>query len=111
MTRDQQFAYLDLARKQLISWSCKQNVPLHRIEYVVGFGDDFSLATWLFFETDKQRDMADTANWPTELATLFIETLRSAGYAEEWVSKIRFLHDSHENVLRNYKGSYFYFLR
>ena len=111
MTRHQQFAYLDLARKQLVSWSNNRNVPLHCIEYVVGFGDDYCLSTWLFFETDKQRDMAETANWLTELTTLFIDTLRSVGYAEEWMSKIQFSHDSHENVIRNYKSSYFYRLR
>jgi hypothetical protein len=112
MTRCGQFAWIDSAKKDLLRWAEEQGIPLHQMEFVVPFVDtDFSLSAWFFFETDEQLQRSNASGWPERLSTRFTEVLATFGYPAAWLTKIGFFWDSHENVVRNYEGSYFYRLR
>ena len=112
MTRSDQFAYIDSAKKDLLEWAEEQGISLHRIEFVVPFVDtDFSLSAWFFFETDEQFGQSGATGWPERLSARFAEVLAALGYPAALLTKIGFVWDSHENVIRDYGGSYFYRLR
>ena len=112
MTREQQFAYIDLARKSFLPWATGRGIPLRRIEFVVPFVEtNFGLSVWFFYETDEQLGRSGVERWPDRLTGSFIGLLRTLGYAPDWLTQVVFTFDSHENVVQNYEGSYFYRLR
>lgn len=112
MTRAEQFGFIDAARKRLLKWVDAQRVPLVHVEFVVPFvEDDFSLAAWLFYDTDASAGIYGADGTTAALQDKFLTMLRELGYAEQWIAKVDFVADSHENVVRNYEGSYFYRLR
>lgn len=112
MTREEQYALIETAKESLMRWAGSQRIPVHRIEYVVPFVDtNFGLNAWFFYETDEQLQQAEGKGWSDRLSTALARLLRNLGYAPEWLLKIQFFFDSHENVVRHYEGSYFYRLR
>ncbi len=112
MTRGEQFAYIETARASLLLWAREQGIPLHGIEFVVPFvHTDFSVSIWCFYETHDQLQRSGAMQWSERLASHFTELLLGLGYAASWLPEARFYFDSHENVVRNYEGSYFYRLR
>jgi hypothetical protein len=112
MTRSDQLAYIESARTNLMAWAKGQDIPLHRMEFVVPFVDtNFGLSAWFFFETDAQLRRSGALGWPERLSARLTEVLATLGYPAPWLRKIGFYWDSHENVVRNYGGRYFYRLR
>lgn len=112
MTREEQFRLIETARERLLRWAHARGVPLVRVEFLVPFvADDFSLSTWLFYDTDARALARDSDGTTAALRHEFVTTLRALGYPERWAGEIRFCVDSHENVLRRYQGSYFYRMR
>lgn len=112
MTREEQFAFIASAKASVLASARRDGIPLHRIEFVVPFvDDDFGLWVWFFYETDDQLQSAVRTGWSEALKAELLRALRSTGYAEEWLDAVGFAFDSHENVLRDYEGSYFYRLR
>jgi hypothetical protein len=112
MTRDEQFAYIETAKGNVLAWAKKQGIPLVRVEYVFPFVDtNFGLSAWFFYETDDQLQRSEAMGWPDRLVSRLTEVLEGLGYPAGWLSKISGYFDSHENVVRNYEGSYFYRLR
>ena len=73
--------------------------------------DDFSLTTWLFYDTDASAAAREADGTTATVRREFLATLRELGYPERWAGDIDFCVDSHENVVRSYEGSYFYRLR
>src|SRR4029450_10696485 len=94
-----------------IRWAQVEGIPLHRIEHVVGFGNDMSLSVWLFYERDSQVTSCAQTGESERLSTRYRGALAGAGYPQDLLSAIGFLFDSHENVQAHYEGSYFYRLR
>jgi hypothetical protein len=112
MTRSDQFAYIEAARANLLRWAPEHGIPLHRIEFVVPSVDtDLGLSAWFFFETDEQLRRSKAMGWPQRLSTRFTEVVVGLGCPATWLPEIRFVLDSHENIIRNYEGSYIYRLR
>lgn len=112
MTRDEQFRFIETARERLISGAHARGIPLVRVEFLVPFvTDDFSLSTWLFYDTDANAAAREADGTTATLQDEFVAALRMLGYPERWAGEIDFRVDSHENVVRSYEGSYFYRLR
>jgi hypothetical protein len=112
MTRAEQFAYIGQAKGAVLAQTRQDGIPLHRLEFVVPFvPDDLSLSVWVFFETDDQLRRARREGWSDSVEINLIRALRSAGYPKEWLAMVEFAFDSHEHVVRDYDGSYFYRLR
>lgn len=112
MTRERQFAFIELARSEILAWAEARSMPLHQVEFVVPFVEtDFSLDVWLFYERNAQ--LADNEENGTSrlLTEKMLDALQGVGYDMNWLSKINFHFDSHENVEKNFEGSYFYRLR
>ena len=112
LTRDEQFTCVERARADVLRLARREGIPLHRIEFVIPFvPTDLGLGAWFFYETDDQLRRAEAAGWSAVLTAALTRALGSAGYAEEWLGEIGFTFDSHEHVVRDYEGSYFYRLR
>jgi hypothetical protein len=112
ITRVDQFKIIEGTRSQLIATAKAALIPLHNVEFVVPFvPTDFSLSAWLFFETDAQLKGSDAHRWTTWLKSELLKILHAHGYPERWLGEVGFAFDSHENVVKNFEGSYFYRLR
>ena len=112
MTRDFQFTAIEHARQRTLAWAKTEGIPLHTIEFVVPFvEDDFSLAVWLFFDADADLTSVQRDGRYATVEEKFSEALAAEEYPSEWLAHIAYYGDSHENVERNYEGSYFYRLR
>ena len=112
MTRDEQFRFIEVARERLMNAAQARGIPLVRVEFLVPFvAEDFSLSTWLFYDTDASVAAREADGTTGTLQDEFVASLRALGYPDRWASEIDFCIDSHENVVRSYEGSYFYRLR
>ncbi|OLE23160.1 MAG: hypothetical protein AUG44_22860 [Actinobacteria bacterium 13_1_20CM_3_71_11] len=110
--RKQQFAHIAAAKTALLGWAQSNDIPLVRVEFVVPFVEtDFSLSVWLFYDTNANVTRAAADGTTTNVEQEFQSILSAAGYPTDWLSRVSFYIDSHENVERDYEGSYFYRLR
>lgn len=69
------------------------------------------LEIFIFYKTDM--DVAEGAanGFSEEIKRKMLSELAELGYPDLVNSDVRFILDSHENVVKNFKGSYFYRLR
>lgn len=106
--RKKQFSLIELSRERLLEHAEQEGLPLHRVEFVVPFGnEDFDLEVWLFYEKNRDVRRLKRAGTLDALQRHFITILRDLDYPQEWLASVRFQTDSHQNVERNYEGSYF----
>jgi hypothetical protein len=110
--RRRQFVHLATGKRELLAWIADNGIPLVRVEFGVPFVDtDHSVDVWLFYDTDANvASLADTG-LTTSVEEQFRSILANNGYPADWLAGISFSVDSHENVERNFEGSYFYRLR
>jgi hypothetical protein len=110
--RRAQFNHLGTARRELLAWAGAIAVPLVRVEFVVPFvKTDFDADVWLFFDTDANVKRCAETGVTARVEEEFRSILAGNGYPTDWLAGSSFYVDSHENVERNYEGSYFYRLR
>ena len=69
---------------------------------------DFSLGVWLFFDTDDNLAAVREDGRSSTVERTLLAALADTAYPPEWLTIVEFSSDSHENVERNYEGSYFY---
>jgi hypothetical protein len=106
------FNAITAAKEWVLAWAHQTGIPIHTIEYVATFQDwDDGIGVWVFYETE--RDLAErTENDGNErVKERLLAALSEVGYPFARFPNVVFEFDSHENVLRNYEGSYFYRLR
>ncbi len=107
-----QFRFTDKAEDALLKWAGDENLGIHRIEFVVPFVlSDKDLWVWLFYQTDDMVKRYADAGTTALIEARFVDIMREFGYPEDYLSQIKFQIDSHENVVANFEGSYFYRLR
>jgi hypothetical protein len=110
--RKQQFAHIEAAGAELRAWASSDGVPLVHVDFAVPFVEtDFSLNVWLFYDTDRSVADLDRDGTTARVQQEFLSILGAGGYPAAWLPDVAFEVDSHENVERNYDGSYFYRLR
>jgi hypothetical protein len=110
--RRRQFAYLANGKRDLLAWAADNGIPLVRVEFVVPFVDtDHSTYVWLFYDTDVNVANLADSGLTTSIEEQFRSILTNSSYPADWLAAISFTADSHENVERNFEGSYFYRLR
>jgi hypothetical protein len=110
--RRRQFAHLNDAKQDLLAWAAANDVPLVRVEFVVPFvGGDFGAKVWLFYDTDENVASCAATGTTADVQERLLWILSGNGYPADWLAHISFVVDSHENVVLNFGGSYFYRLR
>ncbi len=112
MNRSAQLTSVEAARPEILAWATREQIPLHRVEYVAPIAeDDLVLSVWLFYDTDLSLATCRGDGTSDRLQRQVLAILAGLGYPAEALALVRFFDDSHENVERTYEGSYFYRLR
>lgn len=106
--RRKQLAHLNHAKENLLGWATANDVPLARVEFVVPFT---KTSVWLFYDTNANVERCAATGTTTNVQAKFLSILSDNGYPANWLEDTSFQVDSHENVERNFQGSYFYRLR
>jgi hypothetical protein len=106
------YKIIDEAERDIMAWATKNSVPVHRVEFVAVFEEwNNDLPVWVFYETDEDIRICEANGSSKNLETRFMEILRERNYPFDEFPEVLFVFDSHENVEKNYQGSYFSRLR
>jgi len=98
--------------KHITDISTKTLTPIYNIEYVCTFEEwDDSISVYIFFADNELKKQALSSGVVDMLKEKYICYLKTHNYPFDKFPKVFFEIDSHENVLKNYEGSYFYRLR
>jgi hypothetical protein len=107
-----QLDFVDLAKTQTLSWAKSVNIKIHNIYTVIPFViTDKSLSVWLFFETDYLVNQYYQDGTVDKVKDHYLLSLQKMSYPFAYLQSVTFEVDSHENVEKNFEGSYFYRLR
>lgn len=100
------------ATNEIRAWLIAERVPIHRIETVAVFETwSNDLAIWFFYDTDQQRDDRAGSVYESQLANRCRSALIRNRFPARLIDQVAFVFDSHETVVRDYNGSYFFRLR
>jgi hypothetical protein len=112
MTRQKQFAAIEVARMHVQQWAATRRVPIVHLDVVVPFVEtDFSLAAWLFYDTNANLLAYGLDGTTAAAEAEYRAGLSAGGYDPAWLTHVTFFWDSYEDVALHYEGSYFYRLR
>jgi hypothetical protein len=105
------WASLKSAEKAFRTWAASQKILIERIAYVATFEDwDSCTGVYVFFPKDSDLQCYKTDGMIAQIEAQYRGTLSDAKYPfERW--PVIFTFDSHQNVVENYEGNYFYRLR
>lgn len=102
---------LKTAESGFLKWTVLNDIAVHCVEYVVGFEDWHRRSEiYIFFPTDEDLEQHRETGRLQVIEAHFRQLLAESQYPQEQ-SLVHFYFDSHENVVKNYEGSYFYRLR
>jgi hypothetical protein len=102
---------LKTAKSGFLNWAASNDIAVACVEHVAVFEDwNKSSEIYVFFPTDKDLERHKESGQLQMIETHYRQFLADAQYPSERFP-IRFYFDSHENVLKNYEGNYFYRLR
>ena len=92
-------------------WATDTRIPLECIHYVAAFEAwNKKNEVYVFVDTDLDLKKFESDGTLRRIEVRFLDLLVSANYPfEKW--PLLFIFDSHENVVKNYEGNYFYRLR
>ena len=103
---------LNALRPRVSEWSETLGFPLHRVDFVATFEEwDDGIAVYFFFADNATLARARQGRFSAIAMTKVREILEEEGYPLARFPQISLEIDSHENVVRNFEGSYFYRLR
>jgi len=104
-----QWDIIEKAKLVLINWSSNNNVYIHEVYFVPM--NDFSLEVYIFYRNDNDIILNKGNGISDDVKQIFLKTLSDMDYFRYYKNNISFIFDSHENVVKNYSGSYFFRLR
>lgn len=112
MTRNEQFSLIEIAEKKIFEWCRSEGIKLFKIEVIVPFvKTDLSLGVFFFYTRERLIKMYENNGTSNNVKDKFLEILSEVNYPPEYLSEVEFYFDSHENVKKNYNGSYFLRMR
>lgn len=111
MSKDEklQWRIIEKAKKYIMDWSKKNSADIYAVHFVPMF--DFSLEVYIFYAKDIDIVRNDENGITNNVRRVFCDELSDMGYMKSFGDNIKFIFDSHENVVNNYNGSYFLRLR
>ena len=113
---ERQWVFMRQLEKKIILWAEQQNCSFHRIDFFPhGDGEIVkyakSLEIYVFYRKNKELTEYQANGIAEKTKDEIKRILAELGYFKEFSEDIRFEFDTHENVKKNYKGSYFYRFR
>ena len=107
-----QLEYVEKVKAEILSWTKTEGIKLHEVQTIVPFVlSDKSLEVWLFFENRELVKVYSENDTVEIVKKKYCELLENIEYPKEYLNQVTFNIDSHQNVVENFKGSYFYRLR
>ena len=107
-----QLSHVNKIKDLTISWAKSVDIKLHNIQTVVPFVlTDKSLGVWLFFDNDQLVQTYNKNGVTDNVKQKYLDFLKNDNYPADYLAQVTFFVDSHENVVKNFEGSYFYRLR
>jgi hypothetical protein len=105
------WAAIKSAEKEFRNWAASNQIPLSRVEHVATFESwDKKTEIYIFFPADSDVQRFRSERKLSEIEHHYHQFLSNADYPfDRW--PVTFYFDSHENVVKNYDGNYFYRLR
>lgn len=108
----QLFNITKITKHNINLWTVEQKIKLHKVELVGPFVEiDCKLHVVFFFDSDKSLNEYAVGETNEIIKKQFLSELQSNGYPEDLLKLVTFEYDSHENVVKNYEGNYFYRMR
>lgn len=104
--RLKQWNFVKIADIRIKIWAAIHLVKIYRTEYVPCFGE--SLDVFIFYKTDKALKKYKENGMIQKTQRKFMDILKKIGYIKKFNDVVRFEFDSHENVMKNYEGNYYY---
>jgi len=103
------FSIEKIVNEKIKNWS-KDKCPIYKI-YGIPAGDKVPLQIFIFYKKDKDLQTNIASGLVEQTKTAFIRILDEVGYFKKHPHDVTFEFDSHQNIKKNYKGSYFFRLR
>lgn len=102
---------LEADRDRLLHWAgtLERKLDIHAIHFVPI--DAKQIEVYIFFPDEKRRRKYRWNGSSRAIKKQFCELLNASGIGPKNGVAVRFEFDSHENVVENYEGSYFFRLR
>ena len=112
MDKERCFAIIEEVNSTIMSWANEKAISIHRIENVATFENwDNGIGVYVFYLDDEQKEESDIQGYNSKIKQQYLDLLKNLGYPFDKFPNAIFYFDSHENVIKNYEGSYFYRLR
>jgi len=106
------FEIIELAKQNLLRWAKEKSLPIHGIEFVATFEEwDDGIGVWVFYENESDLGEGNENGISKRIKTKYLSLLKEYNYPFKKFPKVGFEFDSHENVVKNFQGNYFYRLR
>ena len=110
--RKRQFDLIEAASQETLKWAHANAKSLEHIYPVVPFVEtDFSLAAWLFVDTEDRLRQYHTNGSADALEGQLRADLSRVGYPNAWLQLVTCHFASKEVVDRDYEGRYYNFVR
>ena len=98
--------YVEHAEEKLKEWARAEKINMVRI-----YGEPnpyrWSLEVVVFYEYESEVQRYEETGKSEEARKAYIEALEENRYSKHFRGSIRFVFDSHENVVKNYHGEYY----
>ena len=103
------FKIIGKAKSKLLGWARRREVPIHRIVQVASFEEGSkTLSVFVFYERDTDVMRCSEDGTSESIKGQYLTMLKKLRYPFDKFPKIYFTFDSHEQVEREYEGSYFF---
>jgi hypothetical protein len=97
---------IEIAKSGFLKWAASNDIAVYCVEYV----PNTPIEIYVFFPTNKDLQQHKETGRLQAIKAHYRQLLAEAQYPQERFP-VYFYFDSHENVVKNHKGSYFYRLR
>jgi hypothetical protein len=112
MIKERCFTLIDEVNSSILSWAKEKGISIFRIENVATFENwDNGIGVYIFYPNDEYKEKSDSQGFNSQIEKQYLDLLKILGYPFDKFPNVTFYFDSHENVINNYEGSYFYRLR
>ena len=104
------FSEFQAVGNELMAWSASISPAIHCVQWVTPSTYSKATGAWIFCEQRSGLEMWSNAV-RSSIEHKCLHLLRSHGLSKWLADQVRFIYDSHENVVENYAGSYGYRLK
>ena len=112
MDKNKYWETIKKANDQTMEWLRSMGQSIYCIHNVATFESwDKGVEVYIFFQDEIKKQEAEQAGYYDQIKQFYLSSLMQLDYPFKKFPDVVFIYDSHENVVQNYEGSYFFRLR